>query len=66
MGSNVSNEGSVGVGFALGFFLGLIGLAVSFFVLNAPATKKGSIYGLAAQFVMGFVLASVVPAVLRP
>lgn len=49
-----TSEGSVGLGFVLGFFLGVVGVAVAFLGLKAPLTKKGAMYGLGAQLAVGW------------
>jgi hypothetical protein len=48
-------KGSLPLGFAGGFFLGCIGLAVIYFVAKGADTKKGAIYGFIAQVVLGVI-----------
>ena len=46
------DEGSAGGGFALGFFLGLIGLIIAI-AINKSATRKGAVAGFFVQFFIG-------------
>ncbi|MBX3193360.1 MAG: hypothetical protein KF819_40635 [Labilithrix sp.] len=49
-------QGSIGLGFAAGFFGGCIGLILVYAIAKGPATKKGAGIGFAAQIVAGGVM----------
>lgn len=53
-----SSDGSIGIGFALGFFLGVIGVLIAYLAFKDEAkTIKGSWYGLGAAALLGIILA---------
>ncbi len=49
-------EGSVGLGFAAGFFGGCIGLILVHALAKGAETKKGANYGFGAQVILGVAL----------
>ena len=48
-------EGSTGLGFLAGFFGGILGLVLVLILAKGRKTKKGAIFGIVGQFVLGFV-----------
>jgi len=55
-GAAPAPEGTLGGGFAAGFFGGIIGLIIVLWVSKGPATRRGAALGLLAQFIVGFFL----------
>jgi hypothetical protein len=54
-------EGSTGLGFLAGFFGGFLGLILVFLIAKGPKTKRGAIYGIIGQVVLGVVFGVLVP-----
>lgn len=50
----MEDEGSIGVGIILGFFLGVLGLIIAV-VIGKPLTTKGAIIGFCIDLGLGFV-----------
>lgn len=50
-----SSDGSLVLGFLAGFFGGCLGFALVFFLAKGAPTKKGAMFGLIGQVVLGLV-----------
>lgn len=50
-----TNAGSMGLGFALGFFLSWVGLLIAY-LTHAPLTKKGAIRGFITEIILGVIV----------
>jgi hypothetical protein len=48
-------QGSLGLGIAIGFFTGCIGAIITQFVAKGAQTKKGAWIGFGIQFVVGII-----------
>lgn len=65
----MQDDGSIGLGFLAGFFGGVLGLILVLVMAQGAKTKKGAIYGIIGQVVLGLigvVAGVVVPLMLAP
>lgn len=61
----MQDEGSIGLGFLAGFFGGLLGLILVLVMAKGAKTKKGAIYGIIGQVVLGLI-GGIVAGVVMP